>query len=93
MISQNIPAIALGLAAAALTSLSYIPQVKKAFRRGATKDLSVKTFSILFVGLLLWVLYGILEADVVIIVANAVGALLVGFVFLYKVRDLRSGLS
>lgn len=86
-------AIVLGLAAAALISLSYIPQVKKALSRGATKDLSLLTFSISFVGLLLWVLYGILEADVVIIIANAVGAFLVGLVLICKVRDLWSGPS
>lgn len=83
----------LGIAAAGLTSLSYIPQVKKAFPRGATNDLSLKTFSILFVGLLLWVAYGALEADLVIIIANAVGALLVALVLICKLRDLRSGPS
>ena len=32
-----------GLTAAALTSLSYLPQVRKAIPRGATQDLSLKT--------------------------------------------------
>jgi PQ loop repeat len=39
----------IGLMAAALTSLSYVPQVQKALPRGATNDLSVKMLSILAV--------------------------------------------
>jgi MtN3 and saliva related transmembrane protein len=37
----------IGLLAAALTSLSYIPQVKKALPAGSTEDLSSKTLAVL----------------------------------------------
>lgn len=92
MVDQILVTI-LGIAAAGLTSLSCIPQVKKALLTGATNDLSLKTFLILFVGLSLWVAYGILEADLVIIIANAIGALLVALVLICKLRDLCSGPS
>jgi len=81
--------LTLGLAAAALTSLSYLPQAKKALPKGATADLSVRTLTALFIGLSLWVIYGILRSDLVIIIANTVGAALVGFVLVCKLRDLR----
>jgi len=81
--------VPLGLIAATLTSLSYIPQVRKAFARGSTKDLSLKTLAILFVGLSLTV-YGILKSDIVIVGGNAVGAGLVATVLLCKLRDVRS---
>jgi MtN3 and saliva related transmembrane protein len=48
--------------AGTLTSLSYVPQVKKAWPRGSTSDVSLKTLSILF-GLLLWLAYGALKKD------------------------------
>jgi MtN3 and saliva related transmembrane protein len=44
-----------GLLAAALTSLSYIPQVKKALSTGSTDDLSSKTLAVLATGLVDWV--------------------------------------
>ena len=48
----------IGLLAAALTSLSYIPQVKKALPAGSTDDLSSKTLAVLAAGLALWIGYG-----------------------------------
>lgn len=77
----------LGLVAAALTSLSYLPQVRKALPRDSTGDLSLKTLLTLFSGLSLWVTYGIAIGDPIIIVANAVGASLVGLVLACKIRD------
>jgi MtN3 and saliva related transmembrane protein len=89
MIESLIPWI--GVLAAVLTSLSYIPQVRKAWPRGSTKDLSLHMLLVLTAGLLLWVGYGVLKADWVIIAANSVGAVLSGGVLAFKIRDLRSG--
>jgi len=80
----------LGLAAAGLTSLSYIPQVRKALPKGATDDLSLKMLLALFFGLALWCIYGLVKGDLVIIIANLVGASLVGIVLFCKVRDERA---
>ena len=93
MITQNTYVMALGLIAAALTSLSYIPQVRKVFARGSTKDLSLKTVAILFSGLSLWVVYGILQSDIAIVGGDAVGAGLVATVLVCKLRDVRSDIS
>ena len=80
--------VALGLAAASLTSLSYLPQARKAIPRGTTKDLSLKTLGALLAGLFLWVVYGLLRSDMVIVIANSVGAVLVAVVLACKLRDL-----
>jgi MtN3 and saliva related transmembrane protein len=56
----------IGLLAAALTSLSYIPQVRKALPSGSTGDLSSKTLAVLAAGLALWTVYGMLKGDYVI---------------------------
>jgi MtN3 and saliva related transmembrane protein len=53
----------IGLLAAALTSLSYIPQVRKALPSGSTGDLSSKTLAVLAAGLALWTVYGMLKGD------------------------------
>lgn len=80
----------IGALAAACTSLSYIPQVQKALPRGATADLSLKMLSILTAGLALWIGYGAIKGDWIIIVANTVGCALSLTVLLCKIRDLRT---
>ena len=82
-------ATTLGFFAAALTSLSYIPQVRKVLPRGATDDLSLKMLLALFSGLSQWCVYGVVKGDIVIISANLVGAALVGVVLGCKLRDQR----
>jgi MtN3 and saliva related transmembrane protein len=89
MIESIIPWI--GVCAAVLTSLSYIPQVRKAWPRGSTKDLSLHMLIALTTGLLLWIGYGVLKGDWVIVAANSVGATLSASVLIFKIRDLRAG--
>jgi MtN3 and saliva related transmembrane protein len=89
MIERLIPWI--GIGAAVLTSLSYIPQVRKAWPRGSTSDLSLKMLVALTTGLALWIGYGLLKSDWVIVAANSVGAALSGSVLAFKIRDIRSG--
>jgi MtN3 and saliva related transmembrane protein len=81
----------IGGCAAVLTSLSYIPQVQKAWPRGSTSDLSLKMLTALTGGLLLWITYGLLKADWVIVAANGVGASLSASVLAFKIRDIRAG--
>ena len=75
--------------AAILASLSYIPQVRKAWPRGSTKDLSLGMLAALTLGLGLWIVYGVLRGDRVIITANAIGTTLAAIVLGCKPRDRR----
>lgn len=76
-----------GLAAAVLSSLSYIPQVQKVWAGQPTDDLSLHTLVALTFGLCLWVAYGALRSDWIIFFANLIGASLTGFVLFRKVRE------
>lgn len=73
--------------AAALTSLSYVPQVRKVVAGQPTDDLSLTTLIALTSGLALWIVYGLMKGDVVVLIANGVGVLLTGFVLLRKLTD------
>lgn len=75
--------------AAILASLSYIPQVRKAWPRGSTKDLSLGMLTALTMGFGLWNVYGALRGDWVIVSANTIGATLAGIVLGCKLRDRR----
>lgn len=74
--------------AAVLASLSYLPQVRKAWPRGSTQDLSLGMLAALTLGLSLWVVYGLLRYDWVVVGANAIGATLAAIVLGCKIRDL-----
>jgi len=48
----------IGFIAAVLTSISFLPQVWKTLKTKSTKDISLSTFLIGFVGTSLWLVYG-----------------------------------
>jgi MtN3 and saliva related transmembrane protein len=77
-----------GACAAFLSSLSYVPQVRKAWPRGSTADLSLTMLVVLTCGLSLWIAYGVVRGDWVIVAANGVGAALSGLVLAFKLRDV-----
>ena len=80
-------ATVVGLAAAVCTTAANVPQLKKAWTTGQTDDLSMNMLLVLACGLALWVAYGVLQKDIVILLANAISlALISGLVWL-KLRS------
>jgi MtN3 and saliva related transmembrane protein len=79
-----------GLTAAFCTTISYLPQLKKCWTTGSAGDLSLKMFSILTAGIALWIVYGVLQKDFVIITANSVSLCLLLGILYFKLRELRS---
>jgi MtN3 and saliva related transmembrane protein len=80
----------IGGVAAFCTTLSYVPQLKKVWTTGETRDLSLKMLLILGAGLALWIVYGLLRSDLVIIAANAVSLTLLTCIVAFKLRERRS---
>jgi MtN3 and saliva related transmembrane protein len=74
----------LGLLAAIFITGANIPQVLKVIKTRSTKSLSTATYSLLFTGGLLWVVYGIMRQDIPIILANAISAILCGIILFIK---------
>jgi MtN3 and saliva related transmembrane protein len=79
-----------GLVAAFCTTISYIPQLRKCWTTGKTGDISLKMFLILAFGVAMWVVYGVIKGDFVIILANAVSLALLCAILFFKVREMRS---
>ena len=76
-------ATVVGLAAAVCTTVANVPQLKKAWTTGQTDDISMNMLLVLASGLALWVAYGVLQKDFVIVLANAISlALISGLVCL-----------
>lgn len=78
----------IGIIAALLTSFSYVPQVRKIWRRRSVMDISPMFMFQLMIGCVLWLVYGISLTDYVIIGANvvAVTTLVIGLVLYYRYR-------
>lgn len=81
----------IGLVAAFCTTISYVPQIKKIWTTGETHDISLKMFLILAAGIALWIVYGILQRDAVIILANSVSLAFLAAILFFKVRDVIRG--
>ena len=77
MIDQN---EIIGLIAAVCTTFAFIPQVIKVWKTKQTKDLSLRMYSIMFIGILLWLVYGIRIDSLSIMLANVVTSCLAIFI-------------
>lgn len=78
----------IGLMAAVCTTLAFVPQVLKSWRTRDLSGISLPMYTIFTVGVLLWLVYGILIQDWPVIVANAITALLASAVLLLKLKSI-----
>ena len=76
----------LGLTAAALTTFAYLPQSVKTIRTKHTKDLSLLTIVMLEIGLICWLIYGLMIVSIPIIAANTLSILLMTVILIMKIR-------
>jgi MtN3 and saliva related transmembrane protein len=76
----------IGFSAAAVTTLCWLPQAVRTIRTKDTRALSLLSQSALLVGVLLWLVYGLLVGDGPLIVSNIVTFMLVGTILVMKLR-------
>lgn len=70
---DNIDSIeVLGLIAACLTTYAFLPQVYKTWKTKDVSGFSLPTFSLFFVGIVFWLVYGILKESLSMILANTI---------------------
>jgi MtN3 and saliva related transmembrane protein len=81
---------AVGGMAAFCTTISYLPQLKKCWQTGHAGDLSLTMFMVLSAGVALWIAYGFLKSDFVIVFANAVSLALLFGILSFKLRAPRA---
>ena len=76
----------IGLVAAALTTLSFLPQALMVIRTGRTDGISLIMYTMFTAGVTGWVVYGFLLNSMPIIIANLVTILLASVILGLKVR-------
>jgi MtN3 and saliva related transmembrane protein len=76
----------LGYAAATLTTAAFLPQVIHTWRSRSAGDLSVTWLATFSVGVVCWLVYGVMTESRPVIVGNAVTLGLTGTLALFKWR-------
>jgi MtN3 and saliva related transmembrane protein len=75
-----------GYMAGTLTTLSFVPQVIRAWNLRETRDLSLTMLLLFALGVLLWTLYGVWTGSIPIIAANIVTFVLILVLLGMKIR-------
>jgi MtN3 and saliva related transmembrane protein len=75
-----------GYIAGTLTTLSFVPQVIRAWKLKETRDLSPAMLLLFALGVLLWTLYGIWTGSMPIIAANVITFILILVLLWMKVK-------
>lgn len=79
------PTMVVGIAASVLTGASLLPQLIKTIREKKSQDISFTMLLVLFGGVGLWIWYGFLIRDWIIIISNGVSVLLNLSIFAFSV--------
>lgn len=77
----------LGTIAGLMTTGCLVPQVVKVLRTHDTSALSLGMYSIQVTGIMLWFIYGIMNADMNLIAANGVSFFLSLIILLCKLKN------
>lgn len=75
-----------GFVAGACTTVSFLPQVIKAWRTRSTRDISLGMYLLLFCGITLWLIHGFQIGSRPVIAANGVTLVLVVAMVYMKLR-------
>ena len=76
----------IGLIAAVLTTAAYVPQVYKTWKTKSAGNISLTMYIAMFIGILLWLVYGIHLNSLAMILANSVTAILTLIILVFKLR-------
>lgn len=76
----------IGLVAAMLTTISFLPQTLMVLRTGRTDGISLAMYALFTTGVVGWLAYGILVDSLPVILANAITLALAATILCLKVR-------
>jgi MtN3 and saliva related transmembrane protein len=76
----------IGYIAAALTTVSFVPQVLKTWKSKQAADVSLWMYCIFTAGIIMWLIYGVLSEAWPVAVANAVTLVLAGLILAMKLK-------
>lgn len=81
----------IGIVAGVFTSASLLPQLIKIIKEKKVEDLSMTMFVSLLIGIILWVVYGLLRDDWPIVITNGLSVVLNLFILVLKFKYKNNG--
>ena len=85
--AMNMPLLTvIGFAAAFCTTAAYVPQVWRIWRTRSTQDISLGMFAVMTLGVILWLIYGIMLNSAPVIAANGTTLVLAATILVLKLR-------
>jgi MtN3 and saliva related transmembrane protein len=75
----------IGNIAAVLTTLSFLPQVIQVIKTKNTAGISLGMYTMFVLGVFLWAIYGYINKDIPVLVANTITFVLASIVLSYKI--------
>ena len=76
----------IGLIAAVLTTSAYVPQVYKTWKTKSAGNISLTMYLVMFVGIILWLIYGIHLNSLAMILANIFTTILTLIIIVFKLK-------
>ncbi|HPJ13858.1 MAG TPA: SemiSWEET transporter [Spirochaetota bacterium] len=76
----------IGYAAAVLSTVSFVPQVIKTLKTKDTSGISILMYSAFTAGVALWLIFGIMTANMPVTIANVIVLILASMVLAMKIR-------
>ena len=83
--------VAIGVVAGALSTVSFAPQVLKAWREGDTAAISLRMYVVTVIAFAMWIVYGVMIGSLPIIIFNALSLVMSGSILAMKIRNGRDG--
>lgn len=78
--------IYIGIIAAILTTISFVPQVIKIWKTNDTASISLEMFVLFSLGVVLWLVYGFLKQDIAIVIANFCTLIMASYILYKKIK-------
>ena len=79
-----------GLVAGICTSVSLLPQLVKLLKHKKAEDISLFYLVILFIGLGMWIWYGVLREDAPIMITNGFSLVINGIIIVLGIKYKRA---
>lgn len=80
-----------GYFAAFLTTAAIVPQAYKSIKTKTTRDISLAMYVMLCAGIFLWLVYGLQQNDLPLIIANALTICFSSVILWIKIGNVRAG--
>ena len=76
----------IGTIAATLTTLGFLPQVIQVVKTKDTEAISLGMYFMTTIGIFLWDVYGMINKDILVLMANSISFISVSIILYHKIR-------